>query len=160
MKALFRHLKGLEVWESSPSLWPVLARLTCWMFLNSLALEGALSQLEISVCKFKEFHCASLFSREALIVSSLPRQGKGLALFPDYWGETGSQWQKNPLLQWRCSPHCALDLHAYFTSGFDRAWHFTFFCPHPSSSSVYIPHFFGASSKPFQSLFSMLLHHI
>lgn len=38
----------------------------------------------VCVYKFKEFHCASLFSRVALMVSSLLRQGKGFALFLDY----------------------------------------------------------------------------
>lgn len=104
----------------------------------------------VCVCRFKEFHCISLFSRVALMVSSLPWQGKGPALSRlsgwHWWysGEHSSfqiTWVLGlvsvtiaPLLQSGCSLHRASDIpcfaHLWISH---RACHFTSFCPSPRS---------------------------
>ena len=154
-------------------LWPVIARLACWMFLNCLVLQESLSQLELSVSADSRSSIVSVYSAEWLLWYPV-FLGKGRVLLsPDCLGGIGGTvvntapsrlpgcWDWS---QWRerlcCSQaiHCTVPQtsHASPTSGFltEPATLLPFVQALALKCTFRV-------SQPFQpSLFSGLLHRI
>lgn len=72
-------------------LWPVIARLACWMFLNSL-VRGSFPSGIVWVYRFKEFHCVSLFSRMAPRYPVFLGKGRVLLSLQTVWVALVVQW--------------------------------------------------------------------